>query len=147
VLAGRADAHGLAPVALPRDLAAGLDAPDDRAGRNEAYRRLKDPLARGAYLCELRGAPIGAESNTAMPREFLLQQMAWREALDDAADSTAVQALDAEVAEHERALLELLRQQLDEQGDAQGAANTVRALMFTARFRQDVDRRLEALEL
>jgi len=44
VLAGRADAHGLAPVALPRDLAAGLDAPDDRAGRNEAYRRLTDPF-------------------------------------------------------------------------------------------------------
>jgi len=31
-------------VALPRDLAAGLDAPDDRAGRNEAYRRLTDPF-------------------------------------------------------------------------------------------------------
>jgi predicted dehydrogenase len=44
VLAGRSDAHGLAPVALPRDLAAGLDAADDRAGRNEAYRRLTDPF-------------------------------------------------------------------------------------------------------
>jgi molecular chaperone HscB len=34
---------------------------------NEAYQRLKDPLRRAAYLCELRGAPIQAESNTAMP--------------------------------------------------------------------------------
>ncbi len=25
---------------------------------NEAYQRLKDPLKRAAYLCELRGAPI-----------------------------------------------------------------------------------------
>ncbi len=44
VLAGRVDAHGLAPVPLPRDLAVGLDAPGDRAGRDEAYRRLTDPF-------------------------------------------------------------------------------------------------------
>jgi predicted dehydrogenase len=43
VLAGRTDAHGLAPLPLPRDLAAGLDAPG-QAGRNEAYRRLTDPF-------------------------------------------------------------------------------------------------------
>ena len=57
---------------------------------NEAYQRLKDPLKRAAYLCELRGAPIEAESNTAMPAAFLMQQMAWREALDEAADAAAV---------------------------------------------------------
>ena len=51
---------------------------------NEAYQRLKDPLKRAAYLCELHGAPIRAEDNTAMPAAFLMQQMAWREALDDA---------------------------------------------------------------
>ena len=32
---------------------------------NEAYQRLKDPLARAAYLCELHGAPVQAENNTA----------------------------------------------------------------------------------
>ena len=51
---------------------------------NEAYQRLKDPLKRAAYLCELRGAPINAENNTAMPAAFLMQQMEWREALDEA---------------------------------------------------------------
>ena len=51
---------------------------------NEAYRRLREPLSRAAYLCELRGAPIAAESNTAMPADFLMQQMSWREALDEA---------------------------------------------------------------
>ena len=51
---------------------------------NEAYQRLKDPLKRAAYLCELDGAPIDAENNTAMPADFLMQQMEWREALDDA---------------------------------------------------------------
>ena len=35
---------------------------------NEAYQRLKDPLRRAAYLCELAGAPIQAENNTATPK-------------------------------------------------------------------------------
>src|SRR5919206_16778 len=50
---------------------------------NEAYERLKDPLKRAAYLCELNGLPVDTESNTAMPGAFLVQQMEWREALDD----------------------------------------------------------------
>lgn len=37
---------------------------------NEAYTRLKDPLKRASYLCELRGAPIAAHTNTAMPASF-----------------------------------------------------------------------------
>jgi molecular chaperone HscB len=64
---------------------------------NEAYQRLKDPLKRAAYLCELRGAPINAESNTAMPAAFLMEQMAWREALDDAAGRADLIALDAKL--------------------------------------------------
>jgi molecular chaperone HscB len=113
---------------------------------NEAYQRLKDPLKRGAYLCELRGAPIQAENNTAMPTSFLMQQMAWREALDDAADAVAVERLDDEVAADEQALLVDLGRTLDELGDAASAAQQVRALMFVARFRSDIARRLEALD-
>jgi molecular chaperone HscB len=113
---------------------------------NEAYQRLKDPLKRGAYLCELRGAPIQAENNTAMPAAFLMQQMAWREALDDAADAGAVQRLDDDVAADEQAWLADLGRSLDDQGDAQAAAQQVRALMFVARFRNDIARRLEALD-
>ena len=113
---------------------------------NEAYRRLKDPLARGSYLCELRGAPIGAENNTAMPADFLMQQMTWREALDEAAGEASVQAIDEQVQAEQQALLARLQDQLDVWGDAAAAAQTVRALMFVARFREDIDRRLEALE-
>ena len=113
---------------------------------NEAYQRLKNPLQRGAYLCELRGAPIQAENNTAMPTSFLMQQMAWREALDDAADAAAVERLDDEVAADENALLAELGRTLDELGDAPAAAQQVRALMFVARFRSDIARRVEALD-
>ena len=113
---------------------------------NEAYQRLKDPLKRAAYLCVRRGSPVDAESNTAMPRDFLQQQMAWRETLDEAADSAAVQALAQHVQGHEQALLGQLRQQLDERADSGAAAATVRALMFVARFRRSVEDRLDALQ-
>jgi len=113
---------------------------------NQAYQRLKDPLKRAAYLCERRGAPIDAERNTAMPREFLMQQMAWRETLDEAVDGAAVQALADQVEQHEQALRGRLQELLDERNDAAAAAAQVRALMFVARFRQDIDLRLETLE-
>jgi molecular chaperone HscB len=113
---------------------------------NEAYRRLKDPLRRAAYLCERRGVALDLQRDTAMPREFLQQQMAWHEALHDAPDGTAVQALDDEVARHELDLRRRVQQLLDEQGDTAGAAQQLRALMFIARLREDIGRRLEALE-
>ena len=113
---------------------------------NQGYRRLKDPLKRATYLCERRGAPIDAERNTAMPQSFLMQQMAWREALDEADDEASAQALADQVAQHEAAAIQRLGVLLDEQGDAQAAAAEVRALMFVARFRQDIDNRLEALQ-
>lgn len=113
---------------------------------NEAYARLKDPLKRAAYLCELRGVHIDATSNTAMPPAFLMQQMAWREALEDAAGIAAVEQLDEQVADEEAAMLQRLQHTLDDQADAAAAAPQVRALMFVARFREDIQRRLEALD-
>ena len=113
---------------------------------NEAYRRLKDPLTRAAYLCELAGVPVEAESNTAMPPAFLMQQMQWREALEDAHGLADVQALEDEVLKAERAQLQQVQQLLDEAGDARAAAAQVRALMFVQRFRQDIERRLDGLE-
>jgi len=110
---------------------------------NEAYRRLRDPVARGAYLCELAGVPVDAQRNTGMPRDFLLQQMAWREALSDDPGPAAAQALSAEVDAAERDLLEVLRRQIDDEVDPTAAAATVRALMFVSRFRQDLERQLE----
>jgi molecular chaperone HscB len=112
---------------------------------NEAYARLKDPLKRAAYLCELRGAPINAENNTAMPAAFLVEQMEWREALDDAQAGADVDALDEQLNRARRQVLERIGQLLDEQGDAPAAAQQVRALMFIERFGEDVQARLEQL--
>jgi molecular chaperone HscB len=113
---------------------------------NEAYQRLRDPLARAVYLCELRGAPVQAENNTQMPAAFLMQQMQWREALDEAQGEAALEALDADAARAEAAALAEVQRLLDEVGDAPAAASQVRALMFIQRFRADIDKRLAALD-
>jgi molecular chaperone HscB len=112
---------------------------------NEAFHRLKDPLRRAAYLCELHGEAVDAEDNTAMPAEFLMDQMAWREALEEAKGGAAVEALNEEVLVRRGELLAELQTTLDATGDWPAAARQVRALMFVERFVHDLDRRLEAL--
>jgi molecular chaperone HscB len=112
---------------------------------NEAYQRLKDPVKRAAYLCELNGAPVHSESNTTMPTGFLMQQMEWREALEEAALLSDVEALADSVATHRRQALDQLTTTCDEQADFNAAAEQVRALMFVERFADDIDQRLEAL--
>lgn len=112
---------------------------------NEAYQRLKDPLRRAAYLCELLGAPIEAENNTAMPPAFLVEQMEWREALDEAGSEEDLEALSDRVLQRRREMLARIGQLLDLEGDAPAAAQQVRALMFIERFAQDVESRLAQL--
>ncbi|MEG0053212.1 MAG: Fe-S protein assembly co-chaperone HscB [Comamonas sp.] len=112
---------------------------------NEAYQRLKHPLKRAAYLCELLGAPVRAEDNTAMPTAFLMQQMEWREALDDAADEADIDRLEQEVASAKREMLQKCEQLLVSAEGAQKAVQEVRSLMFVERFAQDIDRRRDQL--
>ncbi len=112
---------------------------------NEAYQRLKDPLRRAAYLCELRGAPIEAESNTAMPGHFLMQQMAWREALDEAYTVAALERLLEDTRAARQKLLADVQHLLDDEDQPQAAASEVRALMFVERFAEDVHQRLERI--
>jgi molecular chaperone HscB len=112
---------------------------------NEAYQRLKDPLKRAAYLCELNGAPIRAEDNTAMPPAFLMQQMQWREDLDDAASEADLERMAADVASARREMLNALQHTADVQRDFAALAQQVRALMFVERFARDVEARLDQL--
>jgi molecular chaperone HscB len=112
---------------------------------NEAYQRLKDPLKRAAYLCELRGAPIDAENNTAMPADFLMEQMAWREALEEADSESDLDALEQQLNRARADVLQRIERSLDDQNDARSAAQQVRTLMFIERFGEDVQSRFEQL--
>ena len=114
---------------------------------NEAYQRLKSPLSRGAYLCELAGEAVRAEDNTAMPAAFLMQQMEWREALDEAGrDEDALDALLRETRQAQAQWLTRLAQALDEHHDAKAATACVRALMFIDKFARTLEQRLDDLD-
>jgi len=112
---------------------------------NEGYQRLKDPLKRGAYWCEQQGQSVGAHDNTAMPAEFLMQQMQWREALAEATDAADLLPLQAELDAERAQRLAALETAIDAQRDARAAAQQVRALLFIERFEQQLHDRLDRL--
>lgn len=113
---------------------------------NEAYQRLKDPLKRAAYLCELNGAPVNAENNTAMPTAFLMQQMAWREELDEAQGAQDLERISQQVQRAKRDMLQDIERLIDDQQAFDQAVAQVRALMFVERFEDDVNTRLDQIE-
>jgi len=113
---------------------------------NEAYRRLKDPLRRAAYLCELHAAPVNAEDNTAMPAAFLMQQMEWREALDEARDAVELDRLASEVRSVRQDALQECARLLDVERDYVAAVRQVRALMFIERFAGDVEAKMDRID-
>jgi len=110
---------------------------------NEAYQRLKDPLKRAGYLCELQGVPVNAENNTAMPGAFLMQQMQWREELDEAATVGDLQRIHLEVQQAWQEVLQNLQQLIDVRQAYPEAVAQVRALMFIERFASDVNHRID----
>ena len=115
---------------------------------NEAYQTLRNPQRRAQYLCEINGVDLAIESNTAMPMDFLMQQMEWREALGDARaarDVEALDALDEQLKRERRDRLARIGKELDA-GDYEHAAQGVRALMFLDKFGDEVHHAFEALE-
>jgi molecular chaperone HscB len=114
---------------------------------NEAFQVLKSPLQRAIYLCELNGIELGTESNTAMPREFLMQQMEWREELDDAKaakDLGELETLEMELKNARSALERAIGEQLDG-GKFEQAAQQVRQLMFIQKFGDDIARAFDSV--
>lgn len=112
---------------------------------NEAYQRLKQPLSRASYICELNGAPIQAEKNTAMPTAFLMQQMQWREALDEAETLQNMDEIAVTVSKSGRDLLSKIEHALDIEKNFIDAAQLVRSLMFIERFASEVNARIDQL--
>jgi molecular chaperone HscB len=109
---------------------------------NEAYRILRDPARRAAYLCELGGVDPGIERNTAMPTAFLMTQMQAREALDDARasrDLPALKALRAQLHADQANLLQSLGEAIDARADLAAAASLVRQLMFLDKLAAEID--------
>jgi molecular chaperone HscB len=109
---------------------------------NEAYRTLKDPVLRAKHILDLQGVDVAFETNTAMPVEFLTQQLEFRESLEAAVekkDAVSLDGLRKTLFEQRTALQEKIRNLIDTRKDYQAAAGLVRKLMFIHRLDAEVD--------
>lgn len=114
---------------------------------NTAFQTLKQPLARARYLLQLQGIETHEETNTAMPADFLMEQMEWREAIGDASmtrDTVALEDLSRRLQKEIRLMHETLAQQLDAEQDFAGAALSVRKLKFMEKLDEEIGNALEA---
>lgn len=114
---------------------------------NEAYQTLKHPTSRARYLLQLQGIATDEENNTAMPADFLMAQMEWREAMDDARFSKDIAALDALLKDMRTQAKALQGQVANEIAAAPAqAALTVRKLRFIDKVSEDVNQLIAQLE-
>lgn len=116
---------------------------------NEAYQTLKQPANRAKYLLELQGIKAIAETNTHMPADFLMQQMEWREAIDDAKNANDISALDRllnEMQQEAKVLNNKLALLIDEQHDYQAATEMARKMIFIDKVCIDINKVIEKLE-
>jgi molecular chaperone HscB len=114
---------------------------------NEAYQTLKSPLRRAVYILQLRGVDPKFETDTAMPAEFLMEQMSWRERIEaDSEEPEALLRVQAALRDESRKIYEKLRGQLDEDRDDGAAAQTVRMLMFYEKLDEEIEDKLAELE-
>ena len=116
---------------------------------NGAYRTLKSPLNRGRYLLQLSGIDTEEERNTAMPLEFLMQQMEWREAVVDAKvkkDDVKLDQLAADKRREEKLLFAKLAEQLAVSTSMSDARETVRKLRFLEKLGEEIDLAAEEIE-
>lgn len=115
---------------------------------NEAYLTLKNPLRRAAYLCELNGVDLATESNTTMPPAFLMQQMEWREALDEARTDKNVDALEQLDGVLRRAKKTVVTdmEALFDANNFSGAGELVRQLMFLEKFGEEIGNAFALIE-
>jgi molecular chaperone HscB len=112
---------------------------------NQAHHRLRDPLTRATYLCELAGHSVQGSDRAAVSQEVLARQMRWHEVLAESPSVDAIKVLDNEVAARLQAVRDGVAGDLDDHHDAAAALPKLREWMFLARLRAEIERRLEAL--
>ena len=107
---------------------------------NDAYRTLKSPIDRAAYLLKSQNIDADAPEHTSFSPEFLMQQMEWRETLMDAQmeqNHDAIRALDQEIQEVQSNLYQDLQQAFEQQ-DYESAAQWVRHGRFLNKLRKEI---------
>ncbi len=116
---------------------------------NEAYQTLRSPIARARYLLTLHGVDTQEETNTAMPVEFLMQQMEWREAIEEAKlakDSSALEQLEMRLQHEMHELQQQLAVKIDQERDYPLAAGMVRKLRFMEKLAEEIGSAFDVID-
>jgi molecular chaperone HscB len=116
------------------------------ARANEAYRTLRHPVERARYLLGLKGFDTEEESNTAMPPDFLMQQMEWREAVSEAreaGDTRELRRLHASLADSRKDMLRMLEAAIDRDSNFDAGCSLVRKLRFLDKLEEEIDEALQ----
>jgi molecular chaperone HscB len=116
---------------------------------NEGYQTLRTPLNRARYLLLQHGVDTQEESNTAMPIDFLVQQMEWREALEAAKqtkDSSVLEDLEQRMQHEVRILQQQLTVDIDDTRDYSSASGIVRKLKFLEKLAEEIGSAFDELD-
>jgi molecular chaperone HscB len=116
---------------------------------NEAYLTLKNPANRAKYLLAQQGIDAIDEKNTHMPADFLMQQMEWREAMEDAKAAKNIEDLENLLAEMQldaKNLQANLAELIDTKKDYKAATDLTRKLIFIDKVCADIHKAIEHLE-
>jgi molecular chaperone HscB len=117
---------------------------------NEAYQTLRNPLRRARYLLSLQSIDTEEETNTAMPADFLMAQMEWREAIDEATQDRAVSVLDTlttKLQQETQTLETQLAVMIDDEHHYQDAAVLVRKLHFLQKLAEALHSAYDIIEI
>ena len=107
---------------------------------NDAYRTLKNPIDRAAYLLKTLGIDPDAPEHTSFAPDFLIQQMEWRETLMEAReenDLKTLENLNDEIRAEQEKLFSDLKQSFARQ-DYDTAAQQVRQGRFLDKLRNEI---------
>ena len=116
---------------------------------NEAYQTLKKPMARAKYLLMLAGHDLDDELNTAMPADFFMEQMEWREALAEArvaGNLSELEDMHRRIRQRMEASYVDIAVLLDDERNYSEAADRVRRLMFLEKLLSDIDEAIASLD-
>lgn len=115
---------------------------------NDAYHILRNPIKRAAYLCELGGYNLQGETHVSMDPEFLIQQIDWRESLENAREDKDIARLE-KLDEEQRALrsqqMDIVRKHLDDK-QFDKAVQGIRKMMFLEKFNEEISQAFDQLD-
>lgn len=121
---------------------------EQSANLNEAYQTLKSPSRRARYLLKLQGREMPLEATVQDPA-FLMQQMQWREELEDLqdeADLAGVAVFKARLKTAQQLLNDSFAAIWQDEAQREEAERLVRRMQFLDKLTQEVRQLEERLD-